>query len=67
MNSSAGSQLTKSEKNRKAYVAPAYRRMTPEEAKEFLLEKADVNDPEVKLMLKCIENLQKQNRLETTE
>lgn len=42
---------------RKPYVAPAFKRLTPEAAKELLLEKGDLTDPGVKQMLQCIEDL----------
>jgi|SRR5579872_865112 len=42
---------------RKAYVKPAFRGLTPETAKELLLQKGDHRDPEVKHMLQCIEKL----------
>ena len=42
---------------RKAYVKPAFRRLTPETAKELLLQKGDLSDPKVKQMLQCIEEL----------
>lgn len=47
---------------RKPYVAPACRRLTPEAARELLLQKADLRDPEVKQMLQCIDELQKGSR-----
>jgi hypothetical protein len=67
MSSSAVSPSTKSETERKPYVAPAYQRLTPEAAKQVLLEKADVNDPEVRKMLRCIAELQKQNPAKPAE
>ncbi len=54
-----------STKGKKPYIAPAYKRLTPDEAKQFLLRRADVNDPDVMNMLQCIEDLQKQNGPET--
>lgn len=47
-------------KGKKAYVAPACNRLTPQEAKELLLRRADVSDSEVMNMLQCIEKLEKQ-------
>jgi hypothetical protein len=44
--------------SRASYSAPGLRRVTPEAAKEMLLRHSDVNDPEVKSMLECIEQLQ---------
>lgn len=44
---------------RKPYVAPACRRLTPEAAKEILLLHKDPNDPEVRHMLECIDEMQK--------
>lgn len=46
-------------KGRKPYVAPAYKRVTPDAAKELLLRHADTSDPEVQHMLDRIEELQK--------
>jgi hypothetical protein len=45
-------------KTRKPYVAPACSPLPPEEAKRWLLSRADINDPEVRYMLECIEELQ---------
>lgn len=42
---------------RKPYVRPALRRLTPEAAKELLLQKGDLSDPEVRHMLQRIEEL----------
>jgi len=42
---------------RKPYVRPALRRLTPEAAKELLLQKGDLSDPEVRQMLQRIEEL----------
>jgi hypothetical protein len=50
-----------STKGKKPYIAPAYERLTPEQAKQLLLRRADVKDPDVMKMLQCIEDLQKQN------
>lgn len=46
-------------KGRKPYVAPTYKRVTPDAAKELLLRHADTSDPEVQHMLDRIEELQK--------
>jgi hypothetical protein len=62
MSSIAASQSTKAGKKREPYVAPAYKQLTPEAAKRVLIEQADVNDPEVKNMLRSIAELEKQNR-----
>ena len=59
MHSTAGSQSVKAKKEHKPYVAPTYKRLTPEEAKDLLLRRADIDDPEVKPMLGCTEHLQK--------
>jgi hypothetical protein len=67
MCSFAVSPSTKSQTERKPYVAPTYHRLTPEAAKQLLLEKADVNDPEVRKMLRCIAELQKQNPAKPSE
>jgi hypothetical protein len=44
--------------SRSPYSAPALRCVTPEAAKEILLRHSDENDPEIKFMLECIEQLQ---------
>ena len=46
---------------RQPYVKSALRRLTPEAARELLLRHTDLNDPEVKQMLTCIEDLRKRN------
>lgn len=46
---------------RKPYVAPKLKRLVAAEAKELLLRKTDLSDPEVKQMLRRIEALQKEN------
>lgn len=51
---------------KKPYIAPAYKRLTPEDAKKLLLG-ADVNDPDVMNMLRCIEDLQKRNESGTPD
>ena len=43
------------------YVVPAFRRLTPEAAKELLLRHDDLNDPEAKQMLHSIEDLRKRD------
>jgi hypothetical protein len=40
---------------RKRYLAPGFKRLSPEAAKESLLQGADTSDPEVQHMLDCIE------------
>ena len=40
------------------YVAPGFKRLSPEEAKDLLLRRADVGDPKVQQMLERIEELQ---------
>jgi hypothetical protein len=67
MSSIATSQSIKTGKQRKPYVAPACRQLSPEAATRVLLEQADVNDPEVKNMLRLIAELEKQNRLELSQ
>lgn len=42
----------------KLHSTPALKCLTPEAAKEMLLRHSDINDPEVKFMLECIERLQ---------
>ena len=42
---------------RKEYVAPACKTLTPDEAKEWLMVRADPSDPEIKDMLEWIEAL----------
>ena len=44
---------------REPYVTPACRRLTPEAARELLLQGANLSDPEVKEMLQRIDELQK--------
>jgi hypothetical protein len=51
---------------KKAYIAPAFSRLTPEEAKDLLLRRADVKDPDVMKMLQCIEELQRKNEPKTS-
>lgn len=46
------------DRQRGAYSAPTLKCVTPEAAKQMVLRNSDVNDPEVKFLLKCIENLQ---------
>ena len=46
-------------RNRKPYVAPASKCLTPEEAKELLLRHDDPSDPEVLDWLHCIEEMQR--------
>jgi len=45
-------------KGGKPYAAPGLRCISPEASREMLLEHSDVNDPEVKFMLQCIDRLQ---------
>lgn len=52
-------QSVKAKKEHKPYVAPTYKRLTPEEAKDLLLRRADIDDLEVKRMLGCTEHLHK--------
>lgn len=61
MNLSLGAQPKKTAEQRKPYVSPACKLVSPGEAKEFLMQKADVNDPEVRHMLRCIEDLQEED------
>ena len=42
---------------RKPYVAPSFKRLSPDDGREFLLRSADINDPEVRQMLRQIEEL----------
>ena len=42
----------------KPYTPPGLRCISPEAATEMLLRDSDVNDPEVKFMLQCIDRLQ---------
>jgi hypothetical protein len=68
MNSSDLAQPAAAERrneSRQTYVAPACRRLTPEAAKELLMQKGDLSDPEVQRMLQCIEELQKRNNSES--
>jgi len=44
-------------KVRKPYLAPGFKRLSPEAAKELLLRHADAGDPEVQHMLDCIDEL----------
>jgi hypothetical protein len=44
--------------SRSSYSAPTLTCMTPEAAREMLLRHSDANDPEIKFMLECIEQLQ---------
>ena len=55
----AGKTMTavRATEERKAYVKPAFRRLTRETAKELLLQKGDLSDPKVKHTLQCIEEL----------
>jgi hypothetical protein len=39
------------------YSAPGFRRLSPEAAKDLLLQRADVRDPKVQQMLERIEEL----------
>jgi hypothetical protein len=45
-------------KVRKPYLAPGFKRLSLEAAKELLLRRADVRDPEVQHMLDRIEGFQ---------
>lgn len=45
------------------YTAPAIKRLTPDEAKQLLLQRADMSDPEVRHMLDCIEQLKGTRRV----
>jgi hypothetical protein len=49
-------------KRGKPYVAPNCRRVTPDEAKEWLLRRADPSDPEVRSMLESIEAIRVQEK-----
>ena len=42
---------------RKSYSAPGFKRLSPEEAKKLLLERADAKDPEVLRLLARIEEV----------
>jgi hypothetical protein len=50
--------LTESTGGRSSYSAPKLKVVTPEAARELLLRHSDENDPEIKFMLECIEQLQ---------
>ena len=44
------------------YTAPAFKRLTLDEAKKLLLQSADMSDPEVHHMLDCIDQLKGKGR-----
>lgn len=60
MNPSVASPEKNTARKKKTYVAPAYQRLTPEQAKDLLLRRADIRDPDVMNMLQCIEDVQRQ-------
>jgi hypothetical protein len=45
-------------KARLPYSAPAFKRLSPDEAKDLILKRADAKDPQILRMLDCIDQLQ---------
>lgn len=50
---------TDQETARKPYVAPRATRLSPDQAKELLLQRADINDPQVECLLRQIDELRR--------
>jgi hypothetical protein len=46
-------------KARLPYSAPTFKRLSPDEAKDLILQRADTRDPQVMRMLDCIDQLQR--------
>lgn len=48
---STGTQITWAAEDRKPYLAPGFKRLSPAAAEELLLRKADTTDPDVRRLL----------------